>query len=121
MFKKIKNELDLVKDMEAAVLEMMKRMNEKQKTYFQMEYNSRRKDEGTALILTALGCLGIGGVQRFYLGQMALGLLYLLTAGLLFIGTIYDLVTIKNKVAETNKVIAYQIKEEMEVQGIGKK
>lgn len=103
------------------VLEMLKKMNDKQKQFFQVEYGRRRKDEGTALILTALGCLGVAGIQRFYLGQIGMGLLYLLTGGLLFIGTIYDFVKIKDKVAERNRQIANEIKNEMEAAGIGER
>lgn len=48
----------------------------------------------TSLILAALGFIGIGGIHRFYAGKYGSGLLYLMTAGFLGVGTIIDMTRI---------------------------
>ena len=60
------------------------------------------------LILTLIGFFGFAGLHRFILGQIGLGILYLLTAGLCFIGTIVDLVNYKSLAYEYNVRIAHE-------------
>lgn len=72
-------------------------------------YNSRRKDPQIVLLLTLVGFLGVAGVQRFVLDQVGMGLLYLFTAGLCFIGTIVDLVNYKRLAFEYNQRVALQV------------
>lgn len=50
------------------------------------------KSKRTATILCLLTFLGFGGLNRFYVGKIGTGILYLLTIGGFFIGTIFDLV-----------------------------
>jgi len=52
------------------------------------------KDNNTALILCAIGIVGIAGLHYFYTGKIGKGILYLLTGGLFLIGTIIDLISI---------------------------
>ncbi len=52
------------------------------------------------LLLTFLGLLGI---HRMYLGKWITGILYLLTAGLLGLGYLYDYWTLNNQVTLINK------------------
>lgn len=42
---------------------------------FAMLYAGKRKDATTVLILCLVGFLGIGGIQRFMLGQIGMGIL----------------------------------------------
>lgn len=72
-------------------------------------YRARRKDPQTILLLTLIGFLGVAGVQRFYVDHIGLGLLYLLTAGICFIGTIIDIVSYKSIAFEYNQRQAYEI------------
>jgi len=55
-----------------------------------------RKEKETALILAVLGVFGVAGIHRFYTGKIGTGILWLLTGGLLYIGTIVDIVKIAN-------------------------
>ncbi len=75
---------------------------------FATVYNSRRKDPQTILLTTLLGFVVLAGVQRFILGQIGMGLLYLFTAGLCLIGTIIDLVNYKKLAFEYNAKVAQE-------------
>lgn len=44
--------------------------------------------------------LGVFGVHRFYMGKWFTGLLYLLTAGLLMLGVLYDYMTLNRQIDE---------------------
>lgn len=76
---------------------------------FAMLYRARRKDPQTVLLLALLGFVVVAGVHRFVLGQVAMGLLYLFTAGLCFIGTIVDLVNYRKLAFEYNRSAANQV------------
>jgi TM2 domain-containing membrane protein YozV len=83
-------------------------LNENQKKYFYMVYKSKRKNSQEILIFTLLGFIAVAGIQRFVLGQIAMGVLYLLTGGFCFIGTIIDLVNNKSLTLKYNKDMAYE-------------
>lgn len=87
---------------------ILKNMNDEQAHMFAQVYRARRKDSQMVLILTLLGFFGFAGLQRFVLGQIGLGILYLLTVGLCFIGTIVDLVNYKSLAYEYNMRIAHE-------------
>ena len=84
-------------------------MPEDQAATFAAAYRGQRKDPTTVMLLTLIGFIALGGVQRFYLGQIGMGILYLLTAGLCFIGTIVDLVSHKKLAFEYNQRKAFDI------------
>lgn len=83
-------------------------LSENQKKYFYMVYSSKRKNSQEILIFTLLGFIAVAGIQRFVLGQIGMGILYLLTGGLCFIGTITDLVNNKSLTLKYNKDMAYE-------------
>lgn len=83
-------------------------LTEEQKRYFFMVYSSKRKSAQDILIFTLIGFFGVAGVQRFVLGEVIMGLLYLFTAGFCFIGTIVDLINHKNLANEYNHKMAYE-------------
>ena len=63
----------------------------------------------TVLLLALLGFVILAGVQRFYLGQIGMGLLYLFTAGFCLIGTIIDVVNHKKLAFQYNQLKAQTI------------
>ena len=87
---------------------IMKDMDDEQASFFANVYRARRKDNQMILILCLIGFVGFAGLHRFILGQIGLGILYLLTAGLCFIGTIVDLVNYKSLAYEYNIKIAHE-------------
>ncbi len=88
---------------------LVKEFDEEKLKQFAAIYNSRRKDPQTILLLTLVGFIGIAGVQRFFLDQIGMGILYLFTGGLCLIGTIVDLVNHKNLTFNYNQKVARQV------------
>lgn len=66
-------------------------------------YNNKRKKTETILICCLLGFVAAAGIQRFVLGQVGMGILYLFTGGLCLIGTIMDIVNHKSLTFEYNQ------------------
>ncbi len=91
------------------VQQLIKEFDDEHAQQFAAVYSSRRKDPTTIMILTLLGLMGIAGIQRFILNQVGMGILYFLTAGLCFIGTIIDLVNYKKLSFEYNSKEAQQV------------
>jgi len=50
----------------------------------------KRRDVNTAYALWAISLLGFSGLHRIYMGRWVSGILWLLTGGLFFFGTIID-------------------------------
>ena len=73
------------------VASLMKSMTDRQAHQFATVYRKRRREASTTLLLALIGFLGFAGVHRFYLNQVGMGVLYLLTGGLCVIGTIVDM------------------------------
>ena len=83
-------------------------LSENQKKHFYMIYTGKRKSPQDLLIFTLLGFFGVAGIQRFLVGQVGMGVLYFLTGGLCFIGTIVDLVNHKQLATDFNRKMAYE-------------
>ena len=88
---------------------VIKDLTDLQAQQFGTIYRARRKDPQLILLVTLLGFVGISGVQRFIVGQMGMGILYLLTGGLCLIGTIIDLVNYKSVAFQYNHRIAQEV------------
>ena len=88
---------------------LVKEMTDTQGETFAVAYRAQRRDPTTVLLLALLGFVILAGVQRFYLGQIGMGLLYLFTAGFCFIGTIIDVVNHKKLTFEYNQLKAQTI------------
>lgn len=82
-------------------------------TRFASAYRARRKDTNLFLITALIGLFGIAGIHRFLAGQIGMGILYLLTVGLCYIGTIIDLINHKNIAFEYNRNVARDINDEL--------
>ena len=72
-------------------------------------YRSRRRDPQMILLTTLLGFVVVAGVQRFLVGQIGMGLLYLFTGGLCLIGTIIDLINYQDLTYEYNQQVATEV------------
>jgi TM2 domain-containing membrane protein YozV len=91
------------------IQELIKDMNDSQAQQFAIAYMARRKDPSNILIFTIIGFVGFAGIQRFVLNQIGMGILYLLTLGLCYIGTIVDAVNHKKLAFEYNSKQAQQV------------
>lgn len=88
---------------------LVKDFSEDDLQQFSIVYRTRRRDPQTILLTTLIGFLGVAGVQRFIINQVGMGLLFLFTCGLCFIGTIVDLVNYRKLAFEYNQQQANQI------------
>ena len=100
---------DLDGDELAYVNMLVTPMSDEQAQQFAMMYRSRRKDPQMILLLTLVGFLGFAGIQRFVLGQIGMGILFLLTLGFCYIGVIVDLVNYRKLASEYNQAQAYEV------------
>ena len=82
---------------------LIKDMSDDQARTFAVAYRSQRRDPTTVLLLTLLGFIILAGIQRFYLGQIGMGIAFLLTGGFCLIGTIIDLVNHKSLTFKYNQ------------------
>ena len=64
------------------------------------------KSVGLAYIFWLLSFIGLAGIHRFYLGKWFTGILWLITGGLLFIGTIIDAIILPGMVERKNIQLA---------------
>lgn len=88
---------------------LLKQLSEEEAQMFANVYRARRKDPNLILILTLVGFLGIAGIQRFFVGQIGMGLLYLFTLGLCYIGTIIDVINYQDLAFEVNQKEALEV------------
>ncbi len=84
-------------------------MPEEDAKTFATIYRSRRRDPVLLLVLALIGLFGVAGIHRFFVGHIGMGILYFLTAGLCFIGTIVDMINYKNFAFEYNRQIAQDL------------
>jgi TM2 domain-containing membrane protein YozV len=109
------NFLNLISDLDANELSYLnavtKGLNENQLNTFVALYNGKRKKAEIILITSILGFFGIAGIQRFLVGQIGMGILYILTCGFCLVGTIVDIVN--------HKQIAFEYNQKMAVECIG--
>ncbi len=73
---------------------------------FVMVYNGKRRKADHILIGCLVGFVAVGGVQRFMVGQIGMGILYLFTGGLCLVGTIIDTINHKKLAFEYNQQMA---------------
>lgn len=92
-------------------LQLMQDMTDNQRLLFQAQLAQHRKSVGIAALLAFFGFFGM---HRFYLGQIGLGILMLITFGGLLVWALLDLLRIRSIVEGVNirkaQVIAAQVK-----------
>lgn len=71
----------------------------------QFIYQRPLKDTGIAYLCWLTTFIFVAGIQHFYLGRPVKGVIWLLTWGLLGVGTLIDLFTLPSQVRKIN----YQI------------
>lgn len=76
---------------------------------FAAAYRQVRRDPQTLRLMAIIGIVAIPGLHRFWVGQIGVGLLYLVTWGLLLVGTITDMVNYQNLALRYNQQIARRI------------
>ena len=84
--------------------QVMNGMSQKQAESFVMFYSGKRRSPQDILLCFII----IAGVQRFVIGQIGMGILYLLTGGLCLISTIVDLINHRTLAVEYNQKAAYE-------------
>lgn len=97
---------ELEGDEAAYISKVMESMDEETADRFARVYRARRKEPQIILLTAIVGFFGVAGIHRFLIGQIGMGILYLLTAGLCFIGTIVDIINYKNLAFEYNRDVA---------------
>jgi TM2 domain-containing membrane protein YozV len=83
-------------------------LNDQQLDNFRMLYQGKRRNPTDILLFTLLGFVVVAGVQRFVVGQIGMGIIYLLTGGFCLIGTIVDCINYKKLANDYNKDMAYE-------------
>jgi len=76
---------------------------------FLIAYRGRRKDPQTVLLAAVIGLVACPGLQRFWVGEVGMGLLFLFTAGFLAIGSIIDLCSYRTLARSYNQNVARKI------------
>ena len=76
---------------------------------FAAAYRQVRKDPQTLRLMAIIGIVAIPGLHRFWLGQVGIGFLYLVSWGLLLSGTITDIVKYRELAFKHNRETARKI------------
>ena len=71
-------------------------------------YSEGRYSTGIAYLLWFLSGFGILGFHRFYLGKTGTGILWALTGGMAFVGSVYDFFTLPVQVRDANLRESYR-------------
>ena len=91
------------------IQQVMKEMDDEEAETFATIYRARRKDPQTILIMCLVGLFLVPGLQRFFLDQIGMGILYLFTVGLCFVGSIVDLVNYKSLTQTYNANVVREV------------
>lgn len=104
------NLVSLIPDVEpdelAYLQELTKGLTDEKLRLFISIYNGKRRKADIILICTLLGFVFFAGIQRFMVGQMGMGILYLFTGGLCLVGTVVDVINHKQLALEYNQKMA---------------
>lgn len=101
-----------------AINNIVKDMKDDQIHQFVMIYRTKRKDPQTILLCCLLGLVCIAGIHRFLVGEIGMGILYVLTGGLCLIGTIVDAINHKQIALDYNQKM---VAETMVMMNVGRR
>jgi TM2 domain-containing membrane protein YozV len=90
------------------IQQALAQLSENQQKYFYMSYSTKRKSPQDMLIFCIIGTFLLPGFQRFMVGQIGMGILYLFTGGLCLVGSIVDIVNHKTLALEYNQKMVYE-------------
>jgi TM2 domain-containing membrane protein YozV len=88
---------------------LLKDMSEEKARSFATVYRTRRREPMLILMTALLGFFGVAGIHRIITNEVGLGILYLFTVGLCFVGTIVDLVNHQKLAFEYNRRMADEV------------
>jgi len=91
------------------IQDLIEEMSHEQAQLFATAYRGKRKDPHTVLLAAIVGLVCFPGLQRFWLGQIGMGFLFLFTWGLVLVGSIADLVRYKKLAFDYNRGVAQRI------------
>ena len=91
------------------IVRLTSMMSEEDRQIFAAAYRQARRDPQTLQLLAIIGLVSIAGLHRFWLGQVGMGLLYLFTGGVFWIGTIIDIVNHRELAFKYNEEVARRI------------
>lgn len=111
MSKVLRHLPELEGDEQVEVARLLNEMSDRQAEHFARIYRSRRRDPNHILLLAAVGFVGVAGLQRIYLDELPLGLVYLFTGGLCVVGTIYDVIKYEELALRYNRNVAVDVAE----------
>jgi TM2 domain-containing membrane protein YozV len=94
---------DLQPDELVLIQNITKDMTENQQKQFYLVFKGKRKDKRDLMILTLIGFFGVAGLQRFVVGEIGMGILFLVTFGFCGIGTIIDLIHVDTMCSRYNQ------------------
>lgn len=86
-----------------------KELTNEEQLQFDVQFATRRKDPKTALAVSIIG--GSLGIDRFFIGDIGLGIAKLLTLGGFFIWTIIDWFLIMDATRANNSELMRQVRE----------
>lgn len=90
------------------LVDSTKGLSENQLDQFLFLYNSKRRKAQEMMLMTLLGFLGFAGIQRFMVKQIGMGIIYFLTLGFCWIGTIVDLINHRSMTDSFNQQMAIE-------------
>jgi TM2 domain-containing membrane protein YozV len=76
---------------------------------FAAAYRQVRKDPQTLRLMAIVGIVAVPGLQRFWVGHIGIGFLFLVTWGLLLLGTITDIINYRELAFGFNQQVATRI------------
>lgn len=94
----------------AEIAELTKDLDDTKKMIFQTQYSSEKKDRGTGMILSFFSW------DRIWLGDGAIGILKVVTAGGCGIWTLVDLFTVGSRCDDYNRRKAQEIAQALRLQ-----